>query len=928
MKLKITKTAILTLIMFHCAIFPTLAKPVPETNSPSLPWKCIAEKVRQNCLFFATTYSDNAGKLYGNNSADSNSASGPDYACRPGYHITIKLPPEKMVSNSLHKVDINLSKWNDGLWQDMGRITAILESDRITLRPEFKGEGLFRLQFTDVRTEHSANFKTYAIVSADWKKNLLAFCRRLKTEIETNPDPQLIRSSLSLSHFDHTMELTSKTSVLSQKILSALSDAIESKKAFDMGQYPDFVIGLNQIRLKRFEGSPVTAFTLFIPDTYKKSEPNPMFLHPDNRQWAVWNELSSHSGLIDLWWRISSHKNIEWKDYTFLMDVIEQKLNIDKDRIYIEGACSNGITAMALALNYPDRWAKCNIELGNSCRHLAGNALNLPLVFVRGVHNNLDYLNGYYNFAAKCFQYYGCKNFKHSETESIKEVRGSFVPETARENHPKEVLYTIESLQNPKAYWAKIIGREDENFPATINAQVSGQQIFVKTENIDAYSLDLAQAPIDANKPVEIIENKESLGSATNQIFTRKSEKYITAAQTKNEHLHGPVWDAFTNPYVIVWGDNGRNKELCQISKKVAKSLANGAPCFADVNMPVELLNSHNLILIGTPESNLWLSKIHKDLPVQIGQGHLLANNNRCDGTDMGFILVCPNPLNPEKYVAAFSGTSPKATTLISKAYSQMKSIRPADVGIFEVADNGTIKWHRIEKLNTVWQWHDQWDRVLAETNKKHPKWQWSQWIAGALRKQIGADVVIYEDPFKFEDLQPLGENTRYALDQIAYYRNLFKDTASDNQISYSDLFKDSNLTGQITFRKLCNSLRNDWIIKIKLDGKNLKDILSVTFNDISENKVVVPVISGVSFTKPNQDSEEPVLDIEKIENDKKYTAALPSKLLNGQRMGIVLKDYEIAGEGYLLVMLKDYLSENKTLDIDAQLDSLQFNVF
>ncbi|GAI61306.1 unnamed protein product, partial [marine sediment metagenome] len=43
-------------------------------------------------------------------------------------------------------------------------------------------------------------------------------------------------------------------------------------------------------------------------------------------------------------------------------------------------------------------------------------------------------------------------------------------------------------------------------------------------------------------------------------------------------HLHGPVWDAFTDPYVVIWGTGGEDKELSKASEKVARSLAGRGP--------------------------------------------------------------------------------------------------------------------------------------------------------------------------------------------------------------------------------------------------------------------------------------------------------------------------------------------------------------
>ena len=99
-----------------------------------------------------------------------------------------------------------------------------------------------------------------------------------------------------------------------------------------------------------------------------------MLLNTDNRRLGAKGRYVERSGLIDIWWHTVSHKDLKWKNYTAFMEVIQQKVNIDKDRIYIYGECSNGIAAIALALNYPDQWAECSSSLGNSYRHLAGNA--------------------------------------------------------------------------------------------------------------------------------------------------------------------------------------------------------------------------------------------------------------------------------------------------------------------------------------------------------------------------------------------------------------------------------------------------------------------------------------------------------------------------------------------------------------------------
>jgi len=812
------------------------------------------------------------------------------YAHRPNKPISIKLPQEIPNDSSLREIKISIAEFAGGSWLDIGKVVAMAaSSNEMKVDSGIGKEGLYRLRFAvGVQDGRKSQVEVYVIVSDNWKKDVLAFCRELKEEIETNPDDQLIRSSISVSHCDHVMELISEASVLSEEVLKALSEAVSSKQDYDAGKCPDLVVGLNKIRLKRFEGSPIEEFVIFVPANYASSKAWPVFVHTDIRRLAAKNNYSSRSGLIDLWWHTISYKDIRWKDYTTLMEIIEQKLNIDQDRKYVSGNCRNGVDAMALALNYPDQWAECSVALGNSYRYLAGNALNLPLVFVKGGHNEDPFI-GFYNYAVKCFQYRGCRYLKHSITQDIAQARGTPIPEAVREENPRRVLYTIESLGNPKAYWVKIEGREDENLNGMIDVSVEGQTVFAETINVDAYSLNLVQAPLDLKKPVEVIENGKSLGFFTDRIFTKKSKKQIDAAYLKNDSLHGPVWDAFTDPFAVVWGVSGEDKEFSEVSKKIAKSLAGGGPCFTDINMPEDLVDSHNLILVGTAKSNLWLSKIYSRLPVRIEKGRITAGGKNYDGQDMGFVLVYPNPINIQKYVVVFSGTSSKAISNIFNAYSQMKSIRQADVGIFEITDTDSIRWHIIEKFNTVWDWHGGWDRVLITVNKKHPKWRWCQWVARTVRKQLEVDVVVCEDVFIFNDSVPVG---------------------------------------QITYRELFNTFRNVWFTKIRVDGKSLRELLTVPFRDISKREVNSPVIDGISFVKIPGESDETTLIINELVDDTFYTVALPEKCLNGERMGLVVNDYDIVDQKYLLPMLKEYLNKHSGVDVDDQLKNLKFKMY
>jgi hypothetical protein len=373
-------------------------------------------------------------------------------------------------------------------------------------------------------------------------------------------------------------------------------------------------------------------------------------------------------------------------------------------------------------------------------------------------------------------------------------------------------------------------------------------------------------------------------------VFTKRSEKYTNAAFIKNDLLHGPVWDAFTDPYVVVYGTGSSDVPFIKTCKDIAQKLARGAPCFADTDLPKAMISGHNLILIGSVESNRWLARISEKLPVQMKHRQVhMTNGKFFTGDDLAYIVIHPNPLNPDKYVVVFSATSEKAMATVLTAYRQMRESIPADVGIYKVTKQGGIKWYISERLNTVWNWHGKYEKVLLSVGRDHPKWQWKQWAAHIIKKQMGAAVVICEDHLRdFDTLSP----------------------------------------GKKTYRDLFNAFKNAWFTKVKIDGRTLRAVLMVPFGSISKRDVEVPIIEGICLVNNPMATKTESLAINELGDKTIYTVAFYEKCLNGQRMGLVFQDYDIVDQKYLMPMLEEYLLCNSELDIDSQLDSLKLNMY
>jgi len=850
-----------------------------------LPWEIIADGFSRSHRFCSQITSDNVTIAQKDNSTANSSRIGANYVFKPRQAVTYQLSEGIFDSRSLHEAKINIAQQKQGSWQNIDTVTAAVNVNIVTLPGGISVDGFFRLTVvTSGSSGKQQHFNVYAIVSENWKKDILIFLRNWKHAIESNPDPQLVYSSIAVSHIDHAMDVVGKAPYLSPNILQILANTTKAKRAFEAGECPDLVIGsLNRIRLKRFAGAPVTVFDIYVPKNYDNTRQWPLYINIANIPANI--SASLHEGTIPLW-GFGSTETVQRKIYYTFLTIIKAKLNIDENRIHLYGACSGGVYAMDLALHYPDQWTEVNIDLGNSYQQLAGNALNLNIHFYQQAHLGKPQFVAWYDFMAKCFKYYGCESVNTDKPGGIGQ---NILPQLTRMRSPERVLFTADSLQTAKAYWAKIEGRGDENLPATIDASVTtsfrGQSISIKTNNVDAYNLDLANAPVNLHWPVMIVENGRNLGFTSEAVFVKRSKKYDGAKYIKNDYLSGPITDAFTDPYVLVYGCSGNDTELIESSKALAESLSNGAPYCSDTEMPHEMIASHNLILIGTAESNLLLAKIHKDLPLQTNNGQIAANGKIYKG-DIGCCLIYPNPMNPKRYVVVFSGTTAKAIKQMPTILDDLKSMPPADVCVFEITQADDIKWHISEKFNTVWNWHEQWDQVLAMIAKPHANWQWHQWVAGVVRKQLKADVAIFADPFRFSDM---------------------------------------TLAGEITCRDLFNRFTNDWIIKIKLKGKSLRQLLMVPFADISKRQKASLVAEGISYSRQKDDGSS-ILNVADIELDKQYTIACPYHLILWDNLGLTLKDYQLLDDGNLVPILKEYLRNNYDKNLDTALDGMKPN--
>lgn len=846
-------------------------------------------------------------------------------------HIQLSSNPDTSNTNR----ELAIYKWQEDQWQISQTSLSYPEANSLTIADGISEEGLYEILFTTGDTNISAPI-AYVIVNNDWQTNVIALMQQLKLNIESAPDTHLVQSSLVISHIDRALEIITNSMSLSAEAIDSIKNVIQNENRFRAGEFPDFVSGINKIRIRTFEFGNIAEFALYIPPNYDPSIQWPLRLFADEYHWSVNRYGSSEDSLL-LYWHSISHNDMQWAQYEMLWRILTEKLSIDEDRVYIYGGCANGIATMALALNYPDRWAECHASLGNSYRHLSGNALNLTLMFPGGHWENQN-LIAYYDFAVKCFQYYGCNRVVHSYTPSTAQIPPQEHYTSSRNRHPQRVLFTTESLDNARSYWAQIDGRVDENLFATIDATVVGQTLYINTTNIDAYSIDLNMAPLNPTAPISIIEsaynNYPNIAPPTgprgqdvcfattehtahvysfdlgmlqpdpNSItvlendnciininseyqLQRQSQRYQHAALVKTDELNGTFQNVFNDNYLLVYG-TGNDDAYNDAARNAANRLANRALCISDANVAPGMIADYNLVIVGLLDPCCCLAEISEHLPISTNGRQIQVNGNIYEDSDYGYMLIYPNPLNPNKYVLMLSAISTRAIQDIDQYLSQTASFNPSDVAVYELDADGNLHWHVLEKLSTLWTWQPQYDEIIATDIENFASWRWKQWLAHVIREEMAVDAVICEQHLKSNYLP----------------------------------------TGQITLRSLFNTFNNDWIVKIRMPGEDLRRLLMAPFAEDINRGVDAPVLDGITFSNPQTTETDNILAFNEIENNQLYTLAFPYRCLNGQRMGIVLQNYDIIGEAYIIPMIIDYLSTEENYNLDEQLANIQPSTF
>lgn len=357
---------------------------------------------------------------------------------------------------------------------------------------------------------------------------------------------------------------------------------------------------------------------------------------------------------------------VEKDVYDMLAD-IKKRFNIDENRIYLTGLSMGGGGTMWLALTRPDIWAAiapvCPATPEKDTR-LADNLLNVPAHFFHGdadqavpVKISREWVKHLKEkgFTAEYAEYAGVG---HNSWE--KAYKNGFIfswfDKFRRNPYPDRARFVSYQYKYNRAYWVQL-DRFTPEKGAAIDARFTGKnQIVVNTLRLDAFTLLLKDHPqFNPSKPLRMLVDGQKFHFAVKDraSFHKKDSTsweagpYVPAPDSKQPGAGGPVGAAFADRHVYVYGTLDKpSPEVLKARMDTALRAADWSVdrgwflgrikfyprVIADKDVRPSDLESSNLILFGTKETNGIIAKYNDRLPIAL-------NGN---AADHGLLYIFP----------------------------------------------------------------------------------------------------------------------------------------------------------------------------------------------------------------------------------------------------------------------------------------------
>lgn len=369
------------------------------------------------------------------------------------------------------------------------------------------------------------------------------------------------------------------------------------------------------------------------------------------------------------------YQGIAEKDVLDALADVKKRFRVDEDRVYLTGLSMGGGGTLWLGLTRPDVWAAiapvCPAP-PEEAHELAGNALNLPVKLFQGASDPVVKPAGTREWHEKLkaqgvrVEYVEFRGVGHESWENAYKDGAIFqwFSEFRRDRYPDRVRFASRSYKHGTAYWVRLESLEPGKL-GTLDAKLAGpNHVDVTTQDLGAFTLLLKGHPkFTTAAPVVISVDGQTIEvKAADAVTLRKQGgKWTSAALdppafVKQAGAEGPIAEAVAARHLYVYGtadkpaaaELARRRELAAEAADWSVRPNQSAPpgsfftqfrpplvyfrAVADHDVRSSDLESSNLVLFGTKETNSVIARFSDRLPLHL----------KGDAKDHGLVYIFP----------------------------------------------------------------------------------------------------------------------------------------------------------------------------------------------------------------------------------------------------------------------------------------------
>jgi poly(3-hydroxybutyrate) depolymerase len=476
-------------------------------------------------------------------------------------------------------------------------------------------------------------------------------------------------------------------------------------------------------------------YTLSIPASYDPAKPTPLYIYlhgmshyvPDlGWDWTGGADRPGGAGgagggrnYIRLECFGRGNNSFRWAGETDVLEAlasVEQRYNIDTNRIVLAGFSMGGAGSWQIGLHQPDLFCGLEIDAGviGSLLNLDGNtpaqkasratygimiphALNataVPLVGYAGANDaqlasskNISaqlVRDGYHMEVISPVHSAGTdintlwlanpgQGHSHATGETAQMIN-AFTSANFQRGRvvPDQIHFVTYTTRYNHDFWITVDGMQQSFDQARVDAARDAEKsnFTITTTNISRLVLDDAAAARKISIDGEVLDVK---AGALQRLLVRAGGHWrlgnaaAPKGLRKQHDLQGPVNDAFFDSFLCVTpsgkafnavADQRAKQELARFTTSFARDYCGDARAKADTEITDADIADNNLILFGDPGSNHLLARVLKRLPLKWTKDSITLAGKTYTAADHMPVMIYPNPLNPKRYVVINAGLS------------------------------------------------------------------------------------------------------------------------------------------------------------------------------------------------------------------------------------------------------------------------------